>query len=81
MIWNGDGNIAMEKGEPVLRSCSRCNPSHAHLDSRPRLHMCLLCDASWCRGLFFDEAETAAEFDAHWVSLGMVPGDSTSSRI
>ncbi len=81
MIFNGGGNIKLEEGEPVWRSCWECNSSHGHLKNRDRVHECTRCGKWWVAGIDFNKIESDEAFDAAFTSLGMKPGDSTIGKI
>ncbi len=79
MIWNGEGIIEMEEGEPGLRSCPKCNSAHKHLLNVNWLHSCLWCDSWWVLGRYLEDFTTDEEFDTFFQSLGMKLGDSTTT--
>jgi len=80
MIWNGNGRIKIEPehDEPHLRSCWECNPAHERLKMSSYFHTCFVCGKSWCLGWDFDQEASDKEFDAHFSSQGLTPGDSTT---
>lgn len=77
MIWNGNGVLKMEDGEPAMRSCWECNGAHEHLKKVNFLHVCFSCGRYWLFGTYMDSFENDEDFDNFFTSLGMNPGDST----
>jgi len=77
MIYVGHGSFKLEEGEPIFRSCWKCNAAHAHLKGAYLLHMCFACGRYWVLGKSFDEFKSDEEFDAFFEAQGLVPGDST----
>ena len=78
MIWNGNGIVKLEEGEPALRSCWECNQAHKRLKNVNWLHFCFLCERYWILGQFLDEFLDEPEFDAFFVEKGLKPGESTT---
>ena len=77
MIYSEDGTIKTEEGEPVMRSCWRCNKAHEHLKTVNSLHACFRCCRLWVFDKFlgsFDDSKALAEW---LMSKGVKPGQST----
>lgn len=68
----------MEKGEPDLRSCWKCNNAHEGLKKVNRLHLCFQCGRYWVFDRFLDNFKTKKELDDFFKSNGMKKGDSTT---
>jgi len=78
MIWNGNGLMEFEEGEPALRSCWECNAAHEHLKQVNTLHVCAMgCGRYWVFDRFLDEFGTDEDFDAFFADKGLHPGEST----
>lgn len=78
MIWKGKETFKTEGGEPVLRSCWKCNPAHEHLKKVNFLHVCFNCGRYWIFGKFLDEFASLSKCERFFSKMGMKPGDSTS---
>lgn len=78
MKYLGNGNIKMEKGEPLLRSCWECNSAHEHLKKVNRLHYCFSCGKYWVYDRFIDSFKNDKEFDGFFKKQGLKKGDSTT---
>jgi len=76
MIYKGNGRLSMEDGEPILRSCPKCNQAHKHLMKTNALHTCIMCGQFWTLGRFFDFKDDA-DFDKFFESFGLKKGEST----
>lgn len=83
MIWYGNGEVRLESehNEPHMRSCWECNSAHEHLRASSYFHTCFACGKSWCLGWDFQQDATDEEFDAHFSSQGLKPGDSTTKIV
>jgi len=77
VIWNGNGMIVPQPGEPALRSCPECNPAHEYLRNVHSLHSCNTCGRYWVLGRYIDSFEEDEDFDAFFASRGMQRGGST----
>lgn len=79
MIYNGNGKLKPEEGEPALRSCWECNAAHEHLKKVNTLHQCFECGRSWIFDRFFDTFKNEKEFDDFFSKkLGLKKGESTT---
>lgn len=56
-----NNKIKYEEGEPCLRSCPRCNPSHKHLLDTAVLHNCFGCGVWWIYNKYLDQFNTEQE--------------------
>jgi len=63
MIRKSYGNYVYGVGEPILRSCWKCNPAHKHLKNTKFLHICLICGRSWIFGKYLDVFKTDEEYN------------------
>lgn len=61
-----NGKLEYSTGEPVLRSCPKCNPAHEHLMDADFLHLCTWCYREWIFGKFLDEFETDEQAE-NWI--------------
>ena len=64
MIYKGFDTYLKEEGEPALRSCWECNPSHEHLKKVDSLFCCFVCGRLWTHGRFLDSFKTTEELDS-----------------
>lgn len=80
MIWLGNGKFKFESehNELHMRSCWECNSAHDHLRESSYFHWCFECGKLWCLGWDFSCDASDEEFDAHFSSRGLKPGDSTT---
>lgn len=77
MIYQGDDNFKLEKGEPVMRSCWECNTSHERLKTVNMLHVCFDCGRYWIFDRFLDSFVTPIEMEEWLKKNGVGVGDST----
>lgn len=78
--------LKMEKHEPVLRSCWKCNEAHHHLKKVNSLHYCFICGRKWVYNRFIDELFTEKDTEREcerklyqWLQeQGLKVGDSTT---
>jgi len=63
MKYKGFDSYELEEGEPVFRSCPKCNPAHKHLMNTEYLHMCYQCGRYWIFGRYLDSFKSAEEMD------------------
>lgn len=67
----------LERGEPVLRSCWKCNTGHEHLKKVNMIHECFICGRSWVFDKFLDELKSAKAWDKFFTGKKMRKGMST----
>ena len=77
ILLDTNGNVQPEAGEPGMRSCWECNPTHERLKTVNRLHTCYECGRAWVFDRFFDSFASNAEFIAWLASKGVGVGEST----
>lgn len=58
MIWMGKDHFRAEEGEPVFRTCWKCNEAHERLKKVNTLHVCISCGRYWVFDRFLDEFDT-----------------------
>ena len=78
MIYLTKGEFKMEKDEPALRSCWKCNGAHNRLKKVNTLHCCFECGRYWIFNKFIDTIKTDKEFDKFFENLGLKKGESTT---
>ncbi|NIO36728.1 hypothetical protein GTO27_03390, partial [Candidatus Bathyarchaeota archaeon] len=72
-----NGKLKVEKDEPVMRSCWKCNNSHEHLKKVNVMHYCFLCGRQWIFDKFFTQLRSEKNLIKYLKSLGLKEGEST----
>jgi len=74
-----DGKPIVEKGEPYMRSCWRCNDCHQHLKKVNMLHWCFSCGKYWIFDKFLTEIGSDEKLAEFLKGMGLKEGQSTST--
>ena len=74
MILIKKDTFKYEMGEPIMRTCWKCNAGHKHLKKVTLVHVCFACGKYWLFGKYLDKIKNV---DKWLKTLGLKYNDST----